>query len=87
MKQSHAQGAGSSSRGLRDGAGESSGPNRSLGYPPHVEGRDCMIPRVRGTENDVGGDGKESLFPTRCVTDTRGLGGVSSGAPGLFGCQ
>jgi len=68
---SRAEGAGSSSRGVRDGASEGSGPSGLLRDPPHVEGR----ARVSG-----GGDG----FPSTpsVETATRGRERVSPRVPG-----
>jgi len=54
---SRAQGAGSSSRGIRDGASEGSWPSGLLGDRPHVEGRARVSTRVRGSASDGGRDG------------------------------
>jgi len=53
-----AEGAGSSSRDVCDGASEGSGPSGLLGDPPHVEGRARVSTRVCGTASDGGGGGE-----------------------------
>ena len=68
---SRAQGAGFSSRGVRDGASEGSGPSGLLGDPPHVEGRARVSTRVRGTASDGVGDGDGFPFPPSVETATR----------------
>jgi len=70
--QSRAQGAGSSSRGIRDGASEGSGPSGLLGDPPHVEGLENVSKRVRGTASNGGADGREFLAPASFATATWG---------------
>jgi len=82
---SRADGAGSSSRGVRDGTSEGSGPSGLLGDPPHVEGRACVSTRVRGTASDGGGGGDGFPFPPSVETATRGRERVSSRVPGPLG--
>jgi len=82
---SRADGAGSSSRGVRDGASESSGPGGLLGDPPHVEGRARVSTRVRGTASDGGGGGDGFPFPPSVETATRGRKRVSPRVPGPLG--
>jgi len=82
---SRAQGAGSSSRRVRDGAREGSGPSGPLGDPPHVEGRARLSTRVRGTASDGGGDGDGFPFPPSVETATRGPERISPTVPGPFG--
>jgi len=77
-----AQGAGSSSRGIRDGASEGSGPSVLLRNPPHVEGRARVSTRVRGTAIDGGGDGDGFPFPPSVEPATRGRERVSPRVPG-----
>jgi len=60
---SRAQGAGSSSRGVRDGSSKGSGPSGLLGDRPLVEGRARVSSRVLGTASDGGGDGDGFPFP------------------------
>jgi len=69
---SRAKGAGSSSRGVHDGASEGSGPGGLLGVPPHVEGRALVATRLRGTASDEGGGGDGLPFPSSDATATRG---------------
>jgi len=57
------EGAGSSSRGVRDGDSEGSGPGGLLGDPLHVEWRVRVSTRVRGTASDGGGGGDGFPFP------------------------
>jgi len=80
-----AEGAGSSSRGVRDGASESLGPGGFLGDPPHVEGRARVSTRVRGTASDGGAGGDGFLFPPSVETATRGRERVSPKVPGPLG--
>jgi len=79
---SRVQGAGSSSRGIRDGASEGSGSSGLLRDPPHVEGRARVYTRVRGTSSDGGGDGDGFPFPPSVETATRGRERVSPRVPG-----
>jgi len=79
---SRAQGAGPSSRGIRDGASEGSGPSGPSGDPPHVEGRARVSTRVRGTASDGEGDGVGFPFPPSVETATRGRERVSPRVPG-----
>jgi len=82
---SRAQGAGSSSRGVRDEASEGSGPSGILGDPPHVEGRARVSTRVRGTASDGGRDGDGFPFPPSIETATRGRERVSPRVPEPLG--
>jgi len=82
---SRAEGAGSSSRGVRDGASEGSGPGGLLGDPPHVKGRTRVSTRVRGTASDGGGGGDGLPFPPSVETATRGRERVSPRVPGPLG--
>jgi len=79
---SRAQGAGSSSRGIRDGASEGSGLSGRLGDRPHVEGRAHVATRVRGTASDGGGDDDGLPFPPSFATATRGRERVWPRVPG-----
>jgi len=79
---SRAQGAGSSSQGIRDGASEGSGPSGLLGDPPHVEGCARGSTRVRGTARDGGGNGDGFPFPPSVETATRGRERVFLRVPG-----
>jgi len=83
--QSRAQGAGSSSRGIRDGASEGSRQSGLLGDPCHVQGRERVSTRVRGTESDGGGDGRGFPFPLHFATDTVCREGGAPGVPRLPG--
>jgi len=69
--QSRAQGADSFSRGIRDGVREGSEPSDLSGDPPHVEGRERLSTRVRGTASDLEGDEREFLFPPPFARATR----------------
>jgi len=80
-----AEGAGSSLRGVRDGASEGSGPGGILGDPPHVEGRARVSTRVRGTVSDGGGGGDGFPFPPSVETATMGRERVSPRVPGPLG--
>jgi len=82
---SRAEGAGSSSRGVRDKASEGSGPSGLLGDPPDVEGRARVLTRVRGTASDEGGGGDGFPFPPSAETATRGRERVSLRVPGPLG--
>jgi len=82
---SRAKGSGSSSRGVRNGAIEGSGPGGLLGDPPHVEGRARVSTRVRGTASDRGGGVDGFPFPPSVVTATRGRERVSPRVPGPLG--
>ena len=82
---SRAEGAGSSSRGVHDGASEGSGPGGLLGDPPDVEGRARVSTRVRGTASDGGGGGDGLPFPPSVETATRGREKVSPRVPGPLG--
>jgi len=82
---SRAEGAGSSSRGVRDGASECSGPGGILGDPPHVDGRARVSTRVCGTASDGGGGGDGFPFPPSVETATRGRERVSPRVPGPLG--
>jgi len=82
---SRAQGAGSSSRGVRHGASEGSGPSGLYGDPSHVEGRALVSTRVRGTASDGDGDGYGFPFPPSVETATRGQERVSPRVPGPLG--
>jgi len=82
---SRAERAGSSSRGVHDGASEGSGPGGLLGDPPHVEGLARMSTRVRGTASDGGGGGDGLPFPPSDETATRGRERVSPRVPGPLG--
>jgi len=82
---SRAQGAGSSSRGIRDGAVEGSVPIGVSGDPTQVEGRARVSTRVRGTASDGGGDGDGFPFPPSVETATRGRERVSARVPGPRG--
>jgi len=82
---SRAEGAGSSSRGVHDGASEASGPGGLLGDPPHVEGRARMSTRVRGTASDGGGGCDGLPFPPSDETATRGRERVSPRVLGPLG--
>jgi len=82
---SRAESAGSSSRGIRDGASEGSGPGGTLGDAPHVEGRARVSTRVRGTASDGGGGGDGLLSPPSVETATRGRERVSPRVPGPLG--
>jgi len=82
---SRAEGAGSSSRGVHDGASEGSGTGGLLGDPPHVEGRARVSTRVRGTASDGGGGGDGLQFPPSVETATRGRERVSPRVPGPLG--
>jgi len=86
VTQSRIQGAGFSSRGIRHGASEGSGPSGILGDPPHVEGRERVSMKVLGTSSDGGGDGRGFPFPPPVATHTRGRKGGSAGVQGLPGC-
>jgi len=79
------QGAGSSSRGVRDGARERSGPSALLGDPPHVQGHARVSTIVCCTASDGGGDG--CGFPLRLSvqTATRGRERVSPRVPRPLG--
>jgi len=84
-KMSRAQGAGSSSRGIHDGASEGSGPGGLLGDPSHVKVCARVFTRVRGTVSDGGGDADGPPFPPSFATATRGQDRVSPrvlGPPG-----
>jgi len=82
-KMFRAQGGGSSSRGIREGASDGSGPSGPLGDPPHVEGRARVSTGKRGSASDGGGDGAEFSFPlllrrpqgveSECPPECRGL--------------
>jgi len=78
-------GAGSSSRGVRDGASEGSGPGGLSGDPTHVEGRARVSTRVRGSESDGAGGGDGLSFPTSVETATRGRERVSPRVPRPLG--
>jgi len=78
---SRAEGAGSSSRGVHDGASESSGPGGLLGDPHYVKGRARVFTRVRGTASDGGGGGGGFPFPPSVETATRGQERVSPRVP------
>jgi len=82
---SRAEGAGSSSRGVRDGASEGSRPGGLLGDPSHVEGRARVSTRVRGTASDGSGGGDGFPFPPSVETTTRGRERVSPRVPGPLG--
>jgi len=82
---SGAEGAGSSSRGVRDGASEGSRPGGLLGDPPHVEGRARVSTRVRGTARDGGGGGDGLPFFPSVETATRGRERVSPRVPRPLG--
>jgi len=82
---SRAKGAGSSSREIRDGASEGSGPSGLLGDPPHIEGRARVSARVRGTASDEGRDSDGFPFPPSAETATRGRERVSPRVPGPLG--
>jgi len=82
---SRLQGAGSSSRGVCDGASEVSGPSGLLEDPPHVEGRARVSTRVRGTASDGGGDGAGFPFLLSVETATGGRERVSPRVPGPLG--
>jgi len=82
-----AQGARSSSRGIRDGSSEGSGPSGLLGDPPYVRGHARVSTRVRGTASDGGGDRGEVPFTPSVATATRGRGRVSPRMPGPPGRQ
>jgi len=82
---SRAEGAGSSSRGVRDGASEVSGPEDLLGDPPHVEGRVRESTRVCGTDSDGGGGGDGLPLPPSVETATRGRERVSPRVPRPLG--
>jgi len=82
---SRAEGAGSSLRGVRDGASDGSGPGGLLGDPPHVEGRACVSTRVRGSASDGCGGGDGFPFPPSVETATRGRERVSPRVPGPLG--
>jgi len=82
---SSAEGAGSSSRGVRDGASESSGTSGLLGDPPHVQGRARVSTRVRGTASDGGAGGDGFSFPPSDETATSGRERVSPRVPGPLG--
>jgi len=82
---SRAEGAGSFSRGVRDGASEGSGPGGLLGDPPYAEGRARVSTRVRGTASDGGGGGDGFPFPPSVETATRGRERVSYRVPGPLG--
>jgi len=69
---SRAEGAGSSLRGVRDGASEGSGPGGLLGDPPYVKGRARASTRVHGTASDGGGGGDGFPLPPSVETATRG---------------
>jgi len=77
-----AEGAGPSSRGVRDGASEGSGPGGLLGDPPHVGGRARVSTRVRGTASDGGGGGDGLPLPRFVETATQGRERVSRRVPG-----
>jgi len=81
---SRAKGAGSSSRGVRDGAIEVSVPGDLLGDTPPVEGRAHVSTRVRGTASDGGGSVDGFPFPSSVETATRGRERVSPRVPGLL---
>jgi len=82
---SRAEGAGSSSRGVRNGPSGGSGPGGLLGDPPHVEGRARVSTRVRCTASDGGGGGDGFPFPPPVETATRGRERVSPRVPGPLG--
>jgi len=82
---SRAEGAGSSSRGIRDGASEGSGSGGFLGDPPHVKGRALVSTRVRCTASDGGGGGVGFPFPPSDETATKGRERVSPRVPGPLG--
>jgi len=82
---SRAEGAGSSSRGVRDGASEGSGPSGLLGDSPHVECRARVSKRVRGTASDGGGGADGFPFPPSVETATRGRDRFSPRVPGPLG--
>jgi len=82
---SRAEGAGSSSRGVHDGASEGLGPGGFLGDPPHVEGRARVSTRVRGTASDGGGGGDRLPLPPSVETATRGRKRVSPRVSGPLG--
>jgi len=77
-----AQGAGSSSRGIRDGASEGSGQSGLSGDPPHLESRARVSTRVRGTASDGGGDSDGFPFPSSVETATKSRERVSPKMPG-----
>jgi len=80
-----AEGAGSFSRGVRDGASEGSGLGCLLGDPLHMEGRARVSTRMRGTASDGGGGGDGFPFPPSVETATRGRERVSPRVPGPLG--
>jgi len=82
---SRAKRAGSSSRGVRDGAIERSGPGGLFGDPPHVEARARVSKTVRGTASDGGGGGDGFLYPPSVETATGGRERVSPRVPGPLG--
>jgi len=79
---SRAEGAGSSSRGARDGASEGSRLEGFLGDPSHVEGRARVSTRVRVTASEGGGDGDGIPLPPSVETAKRGRERISPKAPG-----
>jgi len=83
--QSRDQGTGYSARGICHGAGEGSGPGGLLGDSSPVGGRERVSTKVRGTESDGGGDGREFPFPPPFTTDMRGRDGGSPGVAELPG--
>jgi len=79
---SRAEGVGSSSGGIRDGACEGSGPSGLLGDRPQVEGRARAFKRVRGTASDGGGGGDGLPFRPSVATARKGRERVSPRVPG-----
>jgi len=63
VTQSCAEGAGPSSRRIRDEAFEKSVQSDPLGGPPHVESRERVSTKVRGTKSKKGGDESGLPFP------------------------